>query len=567
MKNKSLELKTERLGPLPLINHFIERLGIAPLLRHFVPTRNPRCRLDYDKGLGVLLRSIMTEREPIYRLGEMVHSFAPKEFALTATQANNLKDDAVGRALDHLFDADRATLLTEIVLQAQKEFAISLDELHNDSTTVKFVGRYTEAKGRSLRGKKGPYITYGFSKDHRPDLKQLLFILTATSDGAVPIQFRCEAGNQNDSRTHEQTWDALCQVAGRKDFLYVADSKLCNAEAMEYIDRRKGRFVTVLPKNRSEDKEFRQWIQDHQPAWEKIWDRENPRKKWGIRDRWYAIKYDLPSQEGWPVIWVYSTLLRLKQTQSRNDRISRAKQDLQDLAAQHLGPRPRKRARCEVYKQVQDILEPLHVKRYIQVRIKRVGQHHFKQTHRGRPGASTQYVRKTKYRWQINWDIDESTIAYDHQSDGMYPLLTNDRSLTPKQVLEAHKRQPCIEKRFEQIKTVLEIAPVLLKNEGRIEGLFFLYFIALLLEALIEREIRMSMQREKITDLPLYPEERANAHPTTEQMFRLFSLLERHRLYDEAGCEIQVFDPKFSGIQKEVLRLLKVPGNVYTGYR
>lgn len=567
MKNKSLELITERLGPLPLINHFIERLGIAPLLKHFVPTRNPRCRLDYDKGLGVLLRSIMTEREPIYRLGEVVHSFAPKEFALTAIQAKYLKDDAVGRALDHLFDADRAALLTEIVLKAQKVFTLSFDEVHNDSTTVKFAGRYTEAKGRSIRGKKGPYITYGFSKDHRPDLKQLLFILTATSDGAVPIQFRCEAGNQNDSRTHEQTWEALCQVAGRNNFLYVADSKLCNAEAMEYIDRRNGRFITVLPKNRSEDKAFRQWIQDHPPAWEKIWDRENPRRKWGPRDRWYALKYDLPSQEGWPIIWVYSTLLRRKQTQSRNDRISRAKQELHDLAAQHLGPRPRKRARCEVYKQVQDILESLHVKRYIQVHIKRMGQHHYKQTHRGRPGPTTQYVRKTRYRWQISWDVDEATIAYDHQSDGMYPLLTNDRSLTLKQILEAHKRQPCIEKRFEQTKTVLEIAPVLLKNEGRIEGLFFLYFIALLLDGLIEREIRLSMQHEKITDLPLYPEERANAHPTTEQIFRLFSLIERHRLLDETGREIQVFDPTLSDLQKEVLRLLKVPGHVYTRHR
>ena len=70
----------------------------------------------------------------------------------------------------------------------------------------------------------------------------------------------------------------------------------------------------------------------------------------------------------------------------------------------------------------------------------------------------------------------------------MYPLLTNERSLTPRQVLEAHKRQPCIEKRFEQLKTVLEVAPVFLKNEGRIEALFTLYFLALLVQALIERD-------------------------------------------------------------------------------
>ena len=78
----------------------------------------------------------------------------------------------------------------------------------------------------------------------------------------------------------------------------------------------------------------------------------------------------------------------------------------------------------------------------------------------------------------------------------MFPLLTNDRTLSDAQVFEAHKRQPTIEKRFEQTKTVFEIAPVLLKNEGRIEALFFVYFLALLVQALIERELRRAMKRE-----------------------------------------------------------------------
>ena len=74
--------------------------------------------------------------------------------------------------------------------------------------------------------------------------------------------------------------------------------------------------------------------------------------------------------------------------------------------------------------------------------------------------------------------------------------MTNDRSLSPAQVLEAHKGQPMIEKRFEQVKTVHEIAPVFLKDEGRIEALFTLYFLALLVQALIERELRLAMKRE-----------------------------------------------------------------------
>ena len=73
-----------------------------------------------------------------------------------------------------------------------------------------------------------------------------------------------------------------------------------------------------------------------------------------------------------------------------------------------------------------------------------------------------------------------------------------------------------IEKRFEQIKTVHEIAPVFLKDEGRIEALFTLYAIALLVQALIERELRQAMARQGIDELPIYPEQRQCEHPTTE---------------------------------------------------
>ena len=142
----------------------------------------------------MLLRSILTEREPIYRQQEVVDTFAPAAFGLSVEQAQHLQDDQIGRALDRLFDADRGSLLTTLVVAAGEEFDLDFDEFHNDSTSVRFTGQYAAARGRSVRGRKAPFITYGYSKDHRPDLKQLLFILSTTRDGGVPVQFRCEAG-------------------------------------------------------------------------------------------------------------------------------------------------------------------------------------------------------------------------------------------------------------------------------------------------------------------------------------------------------------------------------------
>jgi transposase len=560
--DEAVGLRTERLGALPVINHFAARLDVEGILERFVPTTDRRVRLPYAKGLGVLLRSILVEREPIYRQYETVSTFSQEAFGLDAQLLHHVKDDAIGRALDRLFDADRAALLTEVVVAATTTFEVTLDELHNDSTTVSFCGQYRGASGRSIRGKRAPFITYGFSKDHRPDLKQLLFILTTSNDGGVPVQFRCEAGNENDSRTHEQTWDALCRASGRTDFLYVADSKLCNREAMDYIDSRQGRFVTVMPRSRLEDAEFRKWIQTHEPKWALVWDRKNPRRRHGPRDRWWVFRYPIPSQESWPVVWVYSSLLALRQQQRRRERIARALQKLDDLNDRLGGPRTRRRRRQEVQQQVDDILREQKVSRYLQVKVVRHKDYYYRQASPGRPGPNTQYIRKSKSHWQVQWDIKEDKIAYDRKSDGMYPLLTNDKSLADAQVLEAHKRQPTVEKRFEQTKTVFEIAPVLLKNEGRIEALFFVYFLALMIQALIERQLRRSMEHNAIEHLPLYPEDRVTHRPTAEQVFRLFSLAARHILHLE-GEEIRRFEPELTDLQRRVLQLLQVAESAY----
>ena len=559
---EALALRSERLGALPLLNHFLERLALERHLNDFVPTTDRRVRVPYAKALGVLVRSLLIERAPMYRQHETVSTFAPWAFGLDSELAARLSDDAVGRALDRLFDADRAALMTAVVVGAVEAFAVALSELHNDSTTVKFCGQYRQAQGRRLRGKRAPFITYGYSKDHRSDLKQLLFILTTTDDATVPVQFRCEAGNANDSPTHTETWQALCRAAGGPEFLYVADSKLCAREPMDYIHRHGGRFVCVMPRTRLEDAEFRKWIQTHEPDWTLVRDRPNPRRRGGPRDRWWVYRAELPSREVWPVVWVYSSLLALRRDNRRRERIARAQETLAELNAKLSAPRARRRKRVEVEQRVAEILAQSRAKNYFLIKLYQSAEHHYRQATRGRPGPNTRYLRKTRRFWQVQFPIDDAAIEYERKSDGMFPLLTNDRTLSDAQVFEAHKRQPTIEKRFEQTKTVFEITPVLLKNEGRIEALFFVYFLALLVQALIERELRRAMKREHIEALPLYPEERTTHRPTAEQVFRLFSLTQRHVLeYDHQP--LRTFEPELTELQRQLLKLLSVSRDAY----
>ena len=256
----ALDLESRRLGPLPLINHFLERLGLEALLDRFVPTPDRRSRMPHARGLGVLLRSFLIERQPLYRQQEIALTYRARDLGLAEKELELLGDDRLGRALDRLFDADRGALLTQVALACHERFGVSFERFHNDSTTVSFCGQYQAAKGRSMRGKKAPFITFGHPKGHRPDLKQLLYVLTCSGDGHVPVGFRCEAGNTNDSPTHIDTWDALVELTGGVSFLYMADSKLCAYDPMDHIFRRGGRFLTVMPRTRKKDSTFRRLI-------------------------------------------------------------------------------------------------------------------------------------------------------------------------------------------------------------------------------------------------------------------------------------------------------------------
>jgi hypothetical protein len=149
--NARFTLQSERLGPLPLINHFLERLGLEDVLDRHIPS-------------DALLRSIIVEREPIYRQQESVHGFASGMFGIRADDMARLGDDRLGRALDRLFDADRAALLTEVALVVAERFSVNFDECHNDSTSISFCGSYRGASGRQIRGRTAPAITYGHSK-------------------------------------------------------------------------------------------------------------------------------------------------------------------------------------------------------------------------------------------------------------------------------------------------------------------------------------------------------------------------------------------------------------------
>jgi hypothetical protein len=133
----------------------------------------------------------------------------------------------------------------------------------------------------------------------------------------------------------------------------------------------------------------------------------------------------------------------------------------------------------------------------------------YRQERRGRPGVMTRYVRRETTRFAITHRVEFERLDEEARCDGVFPLVTNDRTMTERELLLAYKQQPAIERRFEQLKTDFAVAPVYLKEASRIQALLCVYFFVLLVEALLERELRQAMERSGIEDLPLYPEGRA----------------------------------------------------------
>ena len=556
-QDRALTLESRCVDALPLVNHFLERLRIDALLAEHVPPTDRRQRLAPARPLGILLRNLLLARVPLYSQQEWAARAVPHLLGLTGEEVGWLNDDRVGRSLDALFDADRATLLTRVVVGAVSTFSIELDQLHNDSTTVTFTGDYRKAIGRKLRSKQALAICHGHNKDHRPDLKQLLFVLTVSADGAVPIHYQSCDGNTGDVETHIATWEVLRALAGRSDFLYVADCKLCSQDNLQHIDSRKGRFITVLPRTRREDTFFRDWLQQHTPPWQDVARRDNPRCTSGPPDLWKAMESPIPAADGYRIVWVFSSLKAEHDQQARQARIEKAWLALEDFRTRLGGPRSRFKTHRAVLEAVTQIVDKCGAQRWVGCAVHEHAQPIFRQEKRGRPGPATRYVRGQRLRFAIEWKPTLSTIEYDVRCDGIFPLITNCRDLSLADLLAAYKYQPRLEKRHEQLKSVHAVAPVLLKNEGRVEALLFLYFIVLLVQALIERELRRAMATRAIESLPLYPEQRECSAPSTRTVLQLFDGLQRHQLR-RRDTIVRTFPPELNPLQRQILDLLGI---------
>jgi len=171
-----------------------------------------------------------------------------------------------------------------------------------------------------------------------------------------------------------------------------------------------------------------------------------------------------------------------------------------------------------------------------------------KQIGRGRPGPNTKYRIYSKTCYSLLWEPDKKRLRQEEDVDGIFPLITTDKSFSPKEVLLSYKYQPRLEKRFNQFKSVHEAAPLLFKNIERVEGIMFLFFVALIIQGVIEHKVRLAMKEQGIKSLPLYLEYRKSFYPTTSKIFYNFDGISSYKILKD-GKVVKEFKDCLSSTQ------------------
>jgi transposase len=510
----------------------------------------------------VMVRNVLVSRQPIYGVGEWAARFAPDLFNLWEKELALLGDDRLGRNMVRAHQGVTPQFVIDFTHGVSGTFGLGDDEFHNDSTTVSFYGTYADAAEEGERGgRPTPAITWGHSKARRPDLKQLLYTLTINEDGGVPVFFTTSSGNVADDTTHIDTWERVCQLTGKRDFLYVADCKLASKENLAHIAARGGRFVTVLPRTRKEDESFRSRLREGGGvAWQVVYDVADEAGE--VLDRLSVCSDETVTSDGYRLLWYHSTRKAALDASTRARRMQRALAEFEELRGRLAGPRTRLRERSKVEEAVERILSEHELAGIVVVRIDEREEADYRQATPGRPSKETQYVKQTRLRFEVGWDLDQAALSRAEREDGLFPLISNDRTLSAEQVLRAYKRQPLVEKRFSQFKTDFAVAPVYLQDVARISGLLAVYFFALMAQTLLERELRRAMSAAGIPSLPLYPEGRPCAHPTAHRLIEIFEPVQRHVLQIGDG-EPQVLTTELTPLQRQVLELLGLSPDSY----
>jgi transposase len=509
----------KRLDHLPLVGALLRELAVKETVDAFVPPHD-RNAVTAGACVEALVLTILTGAHAWSRVADTLAGYDLAVIFQRPMEAAHFHDKRLGRALDALWTAGLDRLDGAVVGQAIHRYALELARLHTDTTSLKVYGAYAREADEE-----GPLVTFGYSRDHRPDLKPLLFGLTVTAEG-VPVWGHVTDGNRSDSTEQRFPITPLRQhLPGLGEPLLVADSQFFAGETMALAAEHRFHFVTLVPQAVG----LRQaLVEAPEPrAWPLLWERPGRRQGETEHDRGasvmrpYRWKTTIGEVQELPLRFLVVESTQLAKAQA--PRLAAAQQTERGALAALQRQWQRRCFACEA---------DAHHAAGLCVRELSRRDHHLtdtvaaagvpgKHARRGRP--SKQAPRPQRQVWQVIWQVQEASEILTAQArrEGRFVPATNvldAGQLSDAEVLRAYKGQPAAELSCKWAKHPAAIAPSFLETPSRIAALGGVSLMALLVYTLVERHVRKSLAARGAT-LPDRPA--PSQRPTARTVFQL----------------------------------------------
>lgn len=251
-------VKTKGVGFAPILKHFYQRCGIQEIIDRNV-TLDPRRKvLSHGQACEAMITGILFQVMQLYKICQFADETTILDIILPGIGPEQYFDDRLADTLDALFVHGIGNLELLITKHMIAEFNIVSELCHNDTTSVSVFGECNNHKTTESIN-----ITFGHSKKHRKDLKQLVWSLSVSSDSGFPLFQQAYSSNTADVKTYLEQWNNLIDLLGSREFLYVGDSKLITHENMANIDDNDGLFIAPVPMYESYKALFHQAILQH----------------------------------------------------------------------------------------------------------------------------------------------------------------------------------------------------------------------------------------------------------------------------------------------------------------
>ena len=536
---------------LPIVSAYANKLGIVEEIN-----RQVESEMEVSPGDGVLMMVLdtLSGRSPLYHLEHFARQEDVELLLGTDYPPDAFNDDAMGRLLDKIYQAGSFKLFTSCALRACWAFDLSESYFHFDTTNKNVMGDYNVENTEDI-----PFqITYGHSKDKRPDLKQLVITMLCV-DKNIPLLGSVESGNASDKKLNNELLNKLSSHLYQrreqlKTAIYVADSALVTPENLE--DLADMLFVTRLPATYSECSRV---IEDavEKDNWEEVGQLAQAKatKKRPVASyRVYESTVTLYDKE-YRAIVVHSS----SHDKRRQKRLSKEKEKSLKSAQSSIKKEIAIDYACQA--DAEQAAQRLGKKKWdchqLEIKIEERPKYE-----KGRPAKEkARLPKEVKYGLKVEIKEREKELKKKEDQAGCFVLLAKvpkegELGHNASEILQVYKEQYGVEQNFGFLKEPVLVNSLFLKNPERIEALCFVLLLSLLLWRLMEKTMRSYVEQENTPLVGL--DKKTTRKPTSYMMTTKFSAI----MVARWGQERRLLKP-LSAIQKSYLKALGVEPEIF----